>query len=94
MLKKLALCFIDSFKGPVSTVENVVLKSSANNEIVELNYSSPSSSSTGSLTNTADAEMGDTSVDETLYLLHFEKFGVSDECYHELTQLHQHLHVP
>ena len=78
-----ALCFIDSFG---LSVEKVVLKST-NDEVVELNYSSsPLSLPTGTGGTDLDA---DTSVDETLYLL--EKFGVSDECYHELIMLHPNL---
>ena len=75
-----ALCFIESFG---LSVEKVVLKSK-DDSVVELNYSSPSSP-----TNTATDPEQDTSVDETLYLL--EKFGVSDECYHELTMIHPNL---
>ena len=57
---------------------------SKDNSVAELNYSSPSSP-----TDTATDPEQDTSVDETLYLL--EKFGVSDECYHELTMIHPNL---
>ena len=59
------------------SVEKVVLKSK-DDSVVELNYSSPSFPT-----------RQDTSVNETLYLL--EKFGVSDECYHELTMIHPNL---
>ena len=57
---------------------------SKDNSVAELNYSSPSSP-----TDTATDPEQDTSVDETLYFL--EKFGVSDECYHELTMIHPNL---
>ena len=52
---------------------------------VEINYSSPSSSAGCSGDSTSNSE----SISETLYLL--EKFGVSDECYHELTMIHPQL---
>ena len=74
-----ALCFIETFG---LSVEKVVLKSK-DDSVVELNYSSPSS-----LADTATDPEQDTSVDET-YLL--EKFGVSDECYHELTMIRPNL---
>ncbi len=75
-----ALCFIESFG---LSVEKVVLKSK-DDDVVELNYSFPSSA-----TDTVTDTEPDTSIDETLYLL--EKFGVSDECYHELTMIHSNL---
>ncbi len=75
-----ALCFIESFG---LFVEKVVLKSK-DDDVVELNYSFPSSA-----TDTVTDTEPDTSIDETLYQL--EKFGVSDECYHELTMIHPNL---
>lgn len=70
-----ALSFVSTFG---LTLEKVVLKSSSNNEI-EINYHSPSSSRSTSVSQSE-------SIDETLYLL--EKFGVSDEFYHEQAMLH------
>lgn len=53
---------------------------------VDINYGDVPSTSTGICAKqTTEPE----SVSETLYLL--EKFGVSDECYHELTMLHPSL---
>ena len=65
------------------TLEKVVLKSTNNSE-VEINYSSPSSRSNHEIS-VSQSEC----IDETLYLL--EKFGVSDEFYHELSMLHPQL---
>ena len=77
-----ALIFTNSFG---LTVERVVLRS-PNNELVELKYSSSSvSPSPGCSSSNDPSEF----IDETLYLL--EKFGVSDECYHELTQYYPQL---
>lgn len=52
---------------------------------VDINYGEPSTSTGTCDVSTTEPEC----VSETLYLL--EKFGVSDECYHELTMLHPKL---
>ena len=64
------------------TLEKVVLKSTNDSE-VEINYSSPSRSNDEISVSQSEC------IDETLYLL--EKFGVSDEFYHELSMLHPQL---
>ena len=51
-------------------------------KVVELTYDLPESSA-GCSSTAEDKETGN--VDEALFLL--ERFGVSDECYHEMTQL-------
>ena len=75
-----ALSFVKTFG---LSVENVVLRSPT--KIVELTYDLPESSAgcSSSSSTAADKETGN--VDETQFLL--ERFGVSDECYHEMTQL-------
>ena len=75
-----ALSFVKTFG---LSVEKVVLRSPT--KIVELTYDLPESSAgcSSSSSTAADKETGN--VDETLFLL--ERFGVSDECYHEMTQL-------
>ena len=75
-----ALSFVKTFG---LSVEKVVLRSPT--KIVELTYDLPESSAgcSSSSSTAADKETGN--VDETLILL--ERFGVSDECYHEMTQL-------
>ncbi len=86
---ELALSFVKSFG---LSVEKVVLRSPT--KLVELTYDLPESSAgcSSSSSTAADGETESTeteNVDETLYLL--ERFGVSDECYHEMTQLFPHL---
>ena len=75
-----ALSFVKTFG---LSVEKVVLRSPT--KIIELTYDLPESSAgcSSSSSTAADKETGN--VDETLFLL--ERFGVSDECYHEMTQL-------
>ena len=75
-----ALSFVKTFG---LSVEKVVLRSPT--KIVELTYDLPESSAgcSSSCSTAADKETGN--VDETLFLL--ERFGVSDECYHEMIQL-------
>ena len=75
-----ALSFVKTFG---LSVEKVVLRSPT--KIVELTYDLPESSAgcSSSSSTAADKETGN--VDETLFLL--ERFGVSDECYHEMIQL-------
>ena len=77
-----ALWFVRTFG---LTVEKVVLKSPQDHK-VDINYADVPSTSTGIC---AEQTTEPESVSETLYLL--EKFGVSDECYHELTMLHPSL---
>ena len=74
-----ALWFVRTFG---LTVERVVLKSPQDDK-VDINYADVPSTSTGIC---AEQTTEPESVSETLYLL--ETFGVSDECYHELTMLH------
>ena len=54
-------------------------------KIVELTYDLPESSAGCSSSSSTAADKETENVDETLFLL--ERFGVSDECYHEMTQL-------
>ena len=63
-----------------------MLRSTEKHEIVNLNYLCPPA--TGSESEEDEDDLPDT-VKETLYLL--ERFGVSDECYHELAMLHPQL---
>ena len=74
-----ALSFVKTFGLSVEKVLRSPTK------IVELTYDLPESSAgcSSSSSTAADKETGN--VDETLFLL--ERFGVSDECYHEMTQL-------
>ncbi len=53
--------------------------------VVELTYNLPESSAGCSSSSTTAADGETENVGKTLYLL--ERFGVSDECYHEMTQL-------
>ena len=77
-----ALWFVRTFG---LTVEKVVLKDPQDHN-VDINYADVPSISTGIC---AEQTTEPESVSETLYLL--EKFGVSDECYDELTMLHPSL---
>ena len=63
-----------------------MLRSTEKHEVVNLNYLCPPA--TGSESEEDEDDLPDT-VKETLYLL--ERFGVSDECYHELAMLHPQL---
>ena len=67
-------------------LDKIVLRSTEKHEVVNLNYLCPPA--TGSESEEDEDDLPD-SVKETLYLL--ERFGVSDECYHELAMLHPQL---
>ena len=69
-------------------LEKVVLKS-ANECEVEINYSSSSSRAVNTSESLEQIQPNHECIHEPLYLL--EKFGVSDECYHELAMLHPQL---
>ncbi len=84
-----ALFFVHQF-GFV--LEKLVLVTTEKNKTVDINYISPPSPDMESSESQLDEEITEDlhdSVKETLYLL--EKFGISDECYHELAMLNPQL---
>ena len=63
----------------------MILRSTTNNERVELNFSSAGTSSNKEEQPEEPSESESTIMKEVLFLL--EKFGISDECYHEMTMI-------
>lgn len=63
----------------------MVLRSTTNNERVELNFSSTGTSNNEEEHSQEPSESESTIIQEVLFLL--EKFGISDECYHEMTMI-------
>ncbi len=81
-----ALSFVRSFG---LSVEKVVLRSPT--KLIELTYDLPESSAGCSSSSSTAVNKETENVDETLLLL--ERFGVSDECYHEMTNCSLNFHV-